>query len=231
MAKAWITLLVIFVMAVIAVAQTSRSNPVTDNPPTFDVTLKFMNNMVEPEERSISSRYLDSTGASVGCTLEIANNGQHKAVVPSSTYVKSVDALGIKHYGFKYAILSEGQSFESVPLTDVDPTSVKSFSAASPELIEREKPDENPEALKNLDRSVVVFKTRTGEATIEQGSSTDSRGVIAYTEAPMRGGLLIFVSKDRAERFVTAFVHAVKLCGGKPGDFAPTPSEDAAGKH
>jgi hypothetical protein len=39
-----------------------------------------------------------------------------------------------------------------------------------------------------------------------------------------RGAKLFYVfrSKDRAERFITGFVHAVTLCGGKRSDFPPT---------
>jgi V8-like Glu-specific endopeptidase len=37
-------------------------------------------------------------------------------------------------------------------------------------------------------------------------------------------GFLIFLSQDRAERFVTAMKHAILLCGGKAGQFAPTPA-------
>ena len=49
-----------------------------------------------------------------------------------------------------------------------------------------------------------------------------------YKDKPDRAELIVFANdaqKDRAERFVTAFVHAVNLCGGKPSDFAPTPRE------
>jgi hypothetical protein len=34
---------------------------------------------------------------------------------------------------------------------------------------------------------------------------------------------VVFESVERAERFVTAFVHATRLCGGKPSDFPRAP--------
>ena len=80
----------------------------------------------------------------------------------------------------------------------------------------------------------VFLKTADLKPTVEQGGfdtqptcqDMEKRG----TECPLKpaphesgsGTLVFFRDKERAERFVTAFTHAVKLCGGTPDMFPPT---------
>ena len=46
------------------------------------------------------------------------------------------------------------------------------------------------------------------------------------TDGSMKNfGVLIFLSNDRAARFVTAMKHAVTLCGGKESPFAPAATQ------
>jgi hypothetical protein len=59
--------------------------------------------------------------------------------------------------------------------------------------------------IKHGDETIVTFKDSDG--------STNNFGI------------LIFLSRDRAERFVTAMTHAVTLCGGKGSPFARTATQ------
>ena len=75
---------------------------------------------------------------------------------------------------------------------------------------------------------LVTFETTNSAPSIELGNFRDAAD--GKTSAPVFDqkkdmALIVFESKDRAERFVTAFVHAVDLCGGKGVEFAPTPSK------
>jgi hypothetical protein len=193
--------------------------------PTLYDTISFMDRSVRPEESYIS---FDSP-EQPSCNIDIVRNKHYLFFGASETYLKSTDALGVEHYGFHYAVMQEWPPVRVflIPLSSVDPDSIKSYGAVSREFIGRELPDENPGALKNPDLTIVFFNTRNKEKTIKALTDT----VYNFGNAPEKstnvenapGGTLVFQSKDRAERFVTAFGHAVKLCGGKPSDFAPTP--------
>jgi hypothetical protein len=84
------------------------------------------------------------------------------------------------------------------------------------------------------DFTSVSFKTADLKPTIEEGAvetqqaCQDSEKIgteCAVKPIPDRtsaSGMILFRDKERAERFVTAFAHAVKLCGGTPSMFLPT---------
>lgn len=77
--------------------------------------------------------------------------------------------------------------------------------------------------MKHPDLTVVNFETADSIKAIKTGSSLFSEGTLQFDKAYALG-FLVFQSKDTAER-VTAFKHAVHLCGGKPSAFGPTPSQ------
>ena len=199
------------------------TDPATSNPPSLEETVRFLNDSVHPEGSFISGL--------PGCAIEFVRNTQHTVLMPSGMGVKSVDALGTKHYELKYLTLTESKSPHAalISLADIDPTSIKSGPALSAEFIAREHPSENHDALNHPDLSVVLFNTRNHETSIKLASSTDDRKHLVFKGEPTNGEFIVFENKeahkDRSERFVTAFVHAVNLCGGKPSDFAPTPRE------
>jgi S1-C subfamily serine protease len=206
-----------------AVGQTNPAvaTPATNNPPSLDDTVKFLNDVVQPDAAS-------SVVADPNCEIEMLNNALPTLMLPSGgVHVSRVDASGIKHYELNYSKLKFATPRYSVIfLSTIDPTSIKSYPAFSEELIARERPgDENPDGLKHPDLTVVRFDTRNKELTILQGTRQESEGGMFITDKTASAELVVFQSKDRAERFVTAFVHAVNLCGGKPSDFAPTPRE------
>jgi len=195
----------------------------TAGQPDLNDTLSFMSKSVLPEKT-----YISAESKNQGCDLEIVRNQHYKFAVPSGVYVKSTDAYGVEHHGFKYTIAQDSppSNFMWISLSEIDPESIKSYGAFSPEFIAREHPDENKDALKNPDLTVVIFATTNQEKTIKEGNTLSSSGTIVFSEVGTYSvGMLAFQSKDGAERFVTAFVHAVNLCGGKLSDFAPTPRE------
>ncbi|MFZ3211650.1 MAG: hypothetical protein WA188_09050 [Terriglobales bacterium] len=96
---------------------------------------------------------------------------------------------------------------------------------------------------KKSDMAVVSFRTTDLKPVIERGELKKlgdncqenlkiggvcpryTFGVTPRDHYPKRSvakTALFFQDKDRAERFVTAFVHAVKLCGSRENTFGPT---------
>jgi len=86
----------------------------------------------------------------------------------------------------------------------------------------------------NWDITVVSFRTTDLSHAIERGGLVCSdkeqhTGVCPMKSRVVSGTVdratIIFHDKDRAERFVTAFLHAVELCGGQRSLFPPTPEK------
>lgn len=78
------------------------------------------------------------------------------------------------------------------------------------------------------DLTSVSFKTVDLKPVIERGglSKATTPAGTTYTYVPnvsVDKMLLSFTDQDKAQRFVTALVHAAHLCGGNGGTFAPTP--------
>ena len=109
-------------------------------------------------------------------------------------------------------------------LGTIDLDSIKSKPVPSTQFIQERNVDEHPYALKQPDLMAVTFTTSDSEKTIEIGQVHDGASSPVFDQK-LAMELLVFESKDRAERFVTAFVHAVELCGGKKNDSPPTPSK------
>ena len=147
--------------------------------PNLHDTISFMDKSVRPEESYIASE-------SNPCDIELVRNQHRDFLLPSKTYVKSTDALGVKHHGFKYTELREmpPSQYALIPLSTIDPDSVNSSPAFSLDYITREHPDENPDALKltKADLTVVLFRVRNDENTIKTGSTLSEAGVIIFDE-------------------------------------------------
>ena len=95
----------------------------------------------------------------------------------------------------------------------------------STQFIQERNVDEHP--LKQPDLMTVAFSASDSEKAIEVGQFHNGENGTSSPvfDQKLAMELLVFESKDRAERFVTAFVHAVELCGGRKSDFPPTPSK------
>jgi hypothetical protein len=187
--------------------------------PSLAETIAFMNRSVSQE-----SSYVTSANT---CEVSILRNHLYVFVLPSSTYVKSVDSYGASHYGFKWDTIEEKYQLIQFQLSDIDPDSIKSKAVPSEQFIKSRDIDANPKELDSPDLVMVMFNTRNSENLIQRGGlkkTVDGQSLEANFEQKINFSFIVFESKDRAERFVTAFKHATKLCGGKSSDFAPTPS-------
>jgi hypothetical protein len=187
--------------------------------PDLPTTIEFMNRMVEPEQRIITMANR--------CEFEIVNNMALTFFIPDGTR-ETKDQSGVPHSEFTFAEIEDGYQVERFRLDDLDPSSIKSHGGFSSEFIREHHPVQ-PSDLESPDSFVVNFSTRDLKKSIEVGGlkgSGTGNGTKVFSKAGSNSGwLFVFLSKDRAERFVTAFVYAVKLCGGKAADFPPTPTE------
>lgn len=186
--------------------------------PELKATVEFMNRMVEPEHRSISMAN--------PCEIEIVNNSPYNFLVPVGTR-ETKDENGIPRTEFTWIARGETYQMERIPLGAIDPTSINSHPAVSSEFMKKHHPVQ-PSDLKHADLALVMFDTSDLTQSIELGGFKDSGrgdGTEVFNKATtMARFVVVFESAERAERFVTAFVHATRLCGGKPSDFPGTPS-------
>jgi hypothetical protein len=185
--------------------------------PTLAETIAFMDRSVKPENSYVSTAN--------HCEVNILRNNQRLFGLPQSTYVKSTDSYGVKHYGFKWLIIKDDPRVIRFSFAEIDPASINSRVAPSPEFIGKHDLDANPKGIDNSDLTVVWFNARNSEKSIETGHFKQANDTTPTFDREGSMEFIVFESKDRAERFVTAFVHAVELCGGTPSDFAPTPSK------
>ena len=112
-------------------------------------------------------------------------------------------------------------------LHEINPSSIHSTGILSTDYALAHKEDAYEKLLTSTDLYFVFFEARNGFNAIEVSTFKDQAKTPVtevHFEEKRKGGSMIFTSKDRAERFVTAFKHAVDLCGGAPDDFPPTPS-------
>lgn len=187
--------------------------------PTLKETIAFMNRLVAPE-----GGYVTIVS---DCELYVTRNRRYLFALATSTYVKSKDDYGIEHYGFKWSIFEEPPHVARFKLDSIDPDSIVSKAVPSPKFIKEHDVDEHPDELKEPDLMVINFSTTNAEKSIEIGNFKDlevGKPVSPVFDQKRALDFIVFESKDRAERFVTAFVHAVKVCGGKSSLFPPTPS-------
>lgn len=188
--------------------------------PDLKTTVEFMNRMVEPEHRII--------GMANQCELTILNNMAITFLLPDGT-TETKDQSGVPQREFTFAEIEDPFRMGRFKLSDVDPSSIKSHGGVSPEFLARLPNPPQPADLKAPDITVVNFGTTDLKKSIEVGGLKDSGAgngtKILDKTGSISSWMFAFKSKDRAERFVTAFVHAVKLCGGKAPDFPPTPTE------
>jgi hypothetical protein len=205
--------------ALVLVSQTVLSQQAEKQGPSLADTISFMDRSVEPELSHVSSVN--------PCEVEVLRNKLYTFAIPKGTYLKSTN--GIVRTSIRWLVITEPAQVVRFGLAAIDPDSIKSVAVPSTAFLKDHDVDESPWELKNADLMLVSFETRNATDSIETGHFNAPSGGINYQlptfDHQENMGLLIFESKDRAERFVTAFVHAVQLCGGKSSDFAPTPSK------
>lgn len=198
----------------------ASSDSISSIGPNLEETISFMNKSVTSE-----NSYVTSVNE---CELYFTRNNAYTLALPVGKYVKSTDGFGIPHYGFKWLVVQDAPRVIRFNLAKIDPTSIKSTPAPSTAFIKERDVDEHPEELNHPDLMMLMFSTANSEQSIEVGHFKDADvGKVSPPLFDKQSGaeILVFESRDRAERFVTAFVHAVKLCGGTGTEFPPTPSE------
>jgi hypothetical protein len=184
--------------------------------PTLVQTISFINNSVAPEDGFVTSVN--------DCELYFTRNSLFSFALPTGTYVKSTDQFGVAHYGIHWMVVEESPRVYRFRLAEIDPTSINSKPVPSVAFVKDH--GDNLKELKDPDLDLVTFDTANEENAIEVGHFEEGANGPATPvfERKAASEMLVFQSKDRAERFVTAFIHAVQLCGGKGDLFAPTPS-------
>jgi S1-C subfamily serine protease len=211
--------------------------------PDLKTTAEFMGRMVEPEHRHILLGELQGAKlhSRTGRSLTIVSDHAMLLVAPTGENQK-------KGYPeTTYSIMSDGDGkreqkdyprYTSFSLGVIDPTSIKSKTFGYDIYVLSEfwdkhpKCEANPECSREYYRfldstpkmTVVQFHTTDRKPLIERGGCTLETGDCALSETA-NDVLIFFKDKDRAERFVTALIYAVKLEGGKPDLFAPTVSK------
>jgi S1-C subfamily serine protease len=207
--------------------------------PDLKTTVEFMKRMAEPEHRDVLDGVLE------GAILH-SSNGPALTIVSHQNMIM-VFTTGVTHKNgypeFTYSVVSDGDGqyeqkdyprYMSFALGDIDPSSIEAKvggydpSALSDFWDKHPRCEANPECnhefLGFLDSApkltAVQFHTTDLKPLIERGgcSVTSGCGLTETTGSV----LILFKSKDRAERFVTALTYAVKSAGGKQDLFPPT---------
>jgi hypothetical protein len=217
-----VTAILVALMFQTVVAQ-KTGNPARelDSAPSLQDTIAFMNRSVHPEGGFV-------TEVKDSCELYLTRNKQYRFGLAVSSYVKSTDQFGIAHYGIKWNIYEEEPRVVRFNLADIDPSSIQSKRVPSAEFIASHDLDEHPQEANDPDLVVVNYvgtdsKMAIDIGHIEQKQNGASAEPVFETKRAL--DFLVFESQDRGERFVTAFVHAVRLCGGRGTAFPPTPSK------
>jgi V8-like Glu-specific endopeptidase len=191
----------------------------TQNGPNLKDTVEFMDRMVAPDGRKLTAK---------GCSVTIVNTTLYTFVLADGKKLVRTPN-GLEHYEFTWSVAKPPEAVAEFSLANIDPSSLKSFGVHSLEAVDRAHLTEHPENFKSsTDLWVVKLSTRDSHKSISatqvDTDKADSAGHVVGVDVNLTGLFVVFESKDRAERFVTALTHAVQLCGGRASDFAPTPT-------
>ena len=217
----------------------THSTSANEVAPDLKMTVEFMGRMVEPEHRDVLHGVLE------GAVLH-SSNGPAITILAHQSMMM-VFTTGVTHKNgypeFTYSIVSDGDGkheqkdyprYVSFALGDIDPSSIEAkvggydpyalseFWGKHPHC--EATPECSHEFLGFLETApkltTVEFHTTDLKPLIERGGCAGASGC-GLTETT-GNVLILFKSKDRAERFVTALTYAVKSAGGKPDLFPPT---------
>lgn len=222
--------------------------PAGESMSSLKTAVEMMQRMVEPEHREVLLGAQEVKAAQLplpnGPLITIISNQPVRTVLPTGTseehgypeftYTVASDSAGGRNY----------PRFVSFALRDIDPSSIRSMQGGydPSALVEfwnkHPKCEADPQCsheylafLHSAPRqTVVLFHTTDLKLLIErggfesQGSCTEDhcRPKPILDESVGKLGIF-FGDKDRAERFVTALIDAVKSAGGKLDLFPPTP--------
>lgn len=219
--------------------------------PSLEATFDFMNRMVEPEKRNIFLGGLEGTLNQAGfCSTFIIFNQVVMASVPAGvTQEHGYSEVTWRIFSDTDGSAKEYPRYMRFDLGSIDPSSIRPIQGGYDAKALTQFWDQHPNCEANPQCSslllqflqsglhhltTVSFKTADLKPAIERGGfetqptcqDSEKRGnECALKPVPnttVSGGMIFFRDKERAERFVTAFTHAVKLCGGTPSMFPPT---------
>jgi hypothetical protein len=193
-----------------AVASTQKGPNLKETiDPSLKDTVTFMGTMVAPDGRTLTADK---------CSVSLMNT-----IIQRGVAIDGKTIVGGDHYEYTYSIVEDPQIAADFNLSDMDPSSTKLFNVFSPETLSRYRQAHSAvgdyASLPTKDRAVVMLSTRDHQSKIVLGLLNKKGDDVERGT----GGVLVIVfgSPDRAARFVTAFNHAVTLCGGRPSDFPP----------
>ena len=215
--------------------------------PSLEATFDFMGRMVAPEKRIILLGGLEGLDTQAGaCPAFMISNRAVDLVAPTGT--TQVHGYSEQTWSTFY----EAENFPRYTRFDlggIDPSSIRSVKGCCDGDALREFMKQHPNCDRTHecvmlesqfiqsglhDLTTVLFKTADLKPTIEFGGietpptcqDAEKHGTeCALKPVPDKTGsgiLVFFRDKERAERFVTACTHAVKLCGRTPSMFPPT---------
>jgi|GEM_PF-4901439 len=215
--------------------------------PSLEATFDFMGRMVAPEKRIILLGGLEGLDTQAGaCPAFMISNRAVDLVAPTGT----VQVHGYSEQ--TWSTFYEAENFPRYTRFDlggIDPSSIRSVKGCCDGDALREFMKQHPNCDRTHecvmlesqfiqsglhDLTTVLFKTADLKPTIEFGGietpptcqDAEKHGTeCALKPVPDKTGsgiLVFFRDKERAERFVTACTHAVKLCGRTPSMFPPT---------
>jgi hypothetical protein len=196
-------------------AAVDNSQPDAKSGPSLNETLTFLDDSLKLEEGTFSGHGCEVAttqlsniiwGVQEGPELKTEKDGSSKVV-----------------YGWH--VYQQKPVMNGFSLKDIDPASIVSGGVFSIDFMKTHNVFDNPQAPRNADLTFVLFKTRNEKQDIRFGSVPDAPkdGDYVPFDQSTSSGRFFFHQQERAERFVTAFRHAVVLCGGKTSDFARTP--------
>jgi len=215
------------------------SLPATQDMPDLKATVEFLAKMVEAEHRDLLEGALPGAGlhSTNGPVLSIVSRRfMVMAYTTGATYNK-----GYPEFTYSVVFDSDGKHeqkdyprYMSFALGDIDPSSIVSQEGGYDPYPLAKFWDKHPaceaspqcsdEYLTFLDSvpriALVRFHTTGLKPVIERGGCSEAAAcALAETTADV---LILFKSKDRADRFVTALTYAVKLVAARPNSFSPS---------
>jgi Trypsin-like peptidase domain len=205
----------------------------TASMPDLNTTVEFMSRMVEPEHRDILQGVLQGAGLH-------STNGPSITVV-SHRFMLMAFTTGVTYRNgypeFTYSVVYEGDGkrvqkdyprYMSFALGDIDPSSIASKEGGYDPYALSEFWDKHPkcEATPQCAHEYLSFLSSAPKITEVQFRTTDLKPLIERGGCSQAAGcgpgettgdvLILFKSKERADRFVTALTYAVKVVGEQP---------------
>jgi hypothetical protein len=208
--------------------------------PDLQTTIDFMSRMVQPEERAVS--FLSR------CNILVVSDRKILSILPAvkggGKVITDQSGVDDKFSGYVRLNLADiNPDSVASQRAGFSPKTWEEFDNDFPECHKDSSSDHcrllvaNRFAPEHSDMSMLSFRTTDSKSTIDIGIlvppdkpnencaklKDGCKGAQSENKQHSSEGGFLFADRDRAQRFVTALVHAVNLCGGRTDTFAPTP--------